>query len=734
MSDANIELLAPIIARVRTDTCCVKKPGTPPARINQALTPAKLAKHLNGGPVYGAYVMQPRASTTRIALFDFDNHKGASTWAEMQAAALRVLVAAHDAGLRANAFRSSGGSGVHLIFMWEDDQDAYSVRAAMRAVLESTGFKEGNIGGIAAGNVEIFPKQDVATDFGHMFVLPLGGKSVPLDTFELDDMPRYGAIDWQMSEPVEVAARPERAPVVSVAPADLAELASAVAAIPQGTDDEPDRDGYLKVVFGIHHASQGSEGGYALALGFASRSPTFEQTRFDSDWNSARTARDGATATFQTIKNIAREYGWEEPIGDDFEIIALAPDEQEAPPLPKFQRDRKGDILATVENVHLALLDPWVTGVEIAYDRFRDELMLTQRGAVEWRAFTDPDYMRLRIKLEKGGFKPIGREMIRDAVALIGDENRFDSAVLWLSRLEWDGQPRCAAFLQSYFGVAVSPYAKAVSLYLWSALAGRVMSPGVKADMVPVLVGPQGLGKSEGIAAMVPSEDHFVEVALDAHDDSMARKMRGVLIGEIAELRGLQTREIEAVKAFITRRHEKWVPKFKEFAITYPRRLLFMGTSNPEEILADETGNRRWLPVKVSTVDREAIARDRLQLWAESRELFGANGVMWRDAQALAEPEHAAFMVNDAWAQSIEGWLDESEFGEENLRRTTPIRIHDVLVGALRFNARDILQIHEKRVGRILTAMGFQRVTRRVTGKLAKVWVDPRHEGGEDLV
>lgn len=728
MSDANIELLAPIVARVRTDTCCVKKPGQPPARINQALTPAKLAKHLNGGPVYGAYVMQPRASTTRIALFDFDNHKGASTWAEMQAAALRVLVAAADVGLNANPFRSSGGSGVHLIFMWEDDQDAYSVRCAMRAVLDATGFTEGNIGGIAAGNVEIFPKQDVATDFGHMFVLPLGGKSVPLDTFELDDMPRYGAIDWQMSEPVEEQVRPERAtPIIHSPPADLAELASAVAAIPQGTDDEPDRDGYLKVVFGIHHATQGSEDGYALALGFASRSPTFEQSRFDNDWNSARTARDGATATFQTVKNIAREFGWEEPIGDDFEPMPpqVTATGKVVPERPALRRDSKSAILPTVENVQKSLASPAMVDWQIGYDAFRDELMWAPRETNEWRAFTDPDYFRLRIVLEQRGFKTVPKDIIRDAVAHAGDEHRFDSAVLWLRDLPaHDGTARIELFLTRYFGAEDTPYTRAVSLYLWTALAGRVLSPGVKADMVPILVGAQGIGKSSGIAAMVPSVDHFVEVSLGEKDDNLARTMRGKLVGEIAELRGLQTRELEAVKAFVTRTHEQWVPKFKEFAQLFPRRLVFIGTTNQNEFLADETGNRRWLPVNVTQADRDAIERDRLQLWAEARDTFGRSGVMWSEAQGLAGEAHAEHTVTDAWADSIEFWLNDSDFEGVEPRRAQPFRTHDVLVGALNFAPRDISRVHELRVGRLMVALGFEKAVRRVAGKNTKVWVD----------
>jgi predicted P-loop ATPase len=393
--------------------------------------------------------------------------------------------------------------------------------------------------------------------------------------------------------------------------------------------------------------------------------------------------------------------------------------------MPTLRRDSKGSILPTVENVQKSLASPAMVDWLIGYDAFRDELMWTPRGAVEWRSFTDPDYFRLRITLEQRGFKPVSKDIMRDAVAHAGDENKFDSAVTWLNGLPaHDGVARVETFLTRYFGVDDTPYTRAVSLYLWSAMAGRVLQPGVKADMVPILVGPQGIGKSSGIAAMVPSIEHFVEVSLGEKDDNLARTMRGKLVGEIAELRGLQTRDLETVKAFVTRTHEQWVPKFKEFAQLFPRRLVFIGTTNQNEFLADETGNRRWLPVNATFADRDAITADQLQLWAEARLKFIANGVMWSEAQALAGDAHAEHTVTDTWAESVEHWLNEPEFEGEIQRRATPIRTHDVLVGALNFVARDIQRVHENRVGRLMVALGFEKRVRRVDGRNTKVWVE----------
>lgn len=194
-------------------------------------------------------------------------------------------------------------------------------------------------------------------------------------------------------------------------------------------------------------------------------------------------------------------------------------------------------------------------------------------------------------------------------VLLAADENPFDSAMEWLKSLEWDGIPRIEKFYHTHFGTEDSAYTRAVSRYMWTALAGRVLKPGIKADMVPILVGAQGAGKSSVVAALSLIRLFFTEISFAEKDDDLARKMRGCLVAEISELRGLNTKELESIKAFVTRTHEKWIPKFKEFATQFPRRSLSIGTTNEDEFLGDKTGNRRWLPVEVGKMDVEGIKR-----------------------------------------------------------------------------------------------------------------------------
>ncbi|NRN27889.1 VapE domain-containing protein [Photorhabdus heterorhabditis] len=434
---------------------------------------------------------------------------------------------------------------------------------------------------------------------------------------------------------------------------------------------------------------------------------------------------------FTSIFALAQKVGWKNPATErgmpvaiseqDFDVIEAKDDEPA--PLPALKRDKYGQIESTIDNVAKAVARPDFCGLQIRFDQFRDEIMFTHSGAEQWQTFSDADYSRLRITLEQRSFKPVGRELIRDVVLLTADENPFDSAVTWLNSLKWDGVPRVEHFYNTHFGTEDSQYTRAVSLYMWTALAGRVMNPGCKADMVPILVGAQGCGKSTGVAALSPDPEFFTEVALGEKEDDLARKMRGRLVGEIGELRGLHTKELEAIKAFISRTHENWIPKYREFATQFPRRLVFIGTTNQDEFLADDTGNRRWLPVRVKNVDVAAIREDRLQLWAEARELFNRSGVAFQTAECLATEVHEQHMIKDVWLETVTRWLDEPDaITGEKPRGREFLLASDVLREALNFDVTRIGKREEMRVGNVLADCGYKRVRRTVNGKQIRVW------------
>jgi predicted P-loop ATPase len=218
------------------------------------------------------------------------------------------------------------------------------------------------------------------------------------------------------------------------------------------------------------------------------------------------------------------------------------------------------------------------------------------------------------------------------------------------------------------------------------------------------------------VAALVPDPEQFVDIDLQERDANLSRRMRGKLVAELSELRGLAKRDLESLKSFITRTHESWIPKFREFELIFPRRLVFVGTTNHEQFLEDETGNRRWLPVHVRAFNREAVERDRDQLWAEGAARWRAGGIAWAEAERLAAPVHAEHMVTDSWDYLIEKWLAEREEG------AAPFPMAEALRYGARLEPNQMNRAAELRAGRVLSALGWKSKMVRLNGRLTRRW------------
>jgi hypothetical protein len=376
-------------------------------------------------------------------------------------------------------------------------------------------------------------------------------------------------------------------------------------------------------------------------------------------------------------------------------------------------RAPNGDIAALANIAVPMIYHGGHIGRWIAYDAFTDDLMWARWDqpleSAAWKRLTDADVTFIRMQLEQRGMKKIGTELLRSSLYAAGKLRTMDSAKEWLGRQHWDGVPRIEMFAVDCWGWADTPYARAVGLYVWTALAGRVMEPGVQADMAPILVGLQGARKTSAIKAMSPHADMYTEIKLDAKDDDQSRALRGKLVGEIEELRGLNSRAIEEIKAFVSRRREAWVPKFKEFENHFDRRCLLIGTTNETEFLADPTGERRWLPGVCHSLNYDLIVDTRDQLWAEGARRFAMDGVAWKDAERLAEKEHPRFKIGDSWERTITRWLDDTDELSGHAMDKGFITTEEVMSRALFIQPAHQNRGHEVRVQKALRAMGFKR-------------------------
>ena len=295
-----------------------------PYRIAAPLQKQHLEEHVAGTMPVGLSPIAPGTSTTRIALLDFDSHKGEVDWPSLTAVAARVDRELAARELYADAYRSRGGKGIHLYLYWGEPQDAYSVRALLTDILHQCGLANGTKG-VARGQVEIFPKQDSVPEdgYGNMFILPLAGASVPLDK-DMRTLPREQSPEiLPLSEPVPAYEKPTE-PVFTEHehPESLNTLAGALNALP---NDDLDYDAWRDVIFGIHHATGGSEEGLALARQWSAKSGKHDDAFLtERVWPYAKSERGGPVKTVQHIFNKAHATGWNDDIVNQFPMLDTA--------------------------------------------------------------------------------------------------------------------------------------------------------------------------------------------------------------------------------------------------------------------------------------------------------------------------------------------------------------------------------------------------------------------------
>lgn len=431
-----------------------------------------------------------------------------------------------------------------------------------------------------------------------------------------------------------------------------------------------------------------------------------------------------ASCAKRTDQDFLKALGVYESEFEQLPALYVAPEEEKEKDLPRWIRDKHGQPEATLYNLRLALERSDICRYTPRYDTFRDEVIYCNCEGT-WHPESDEIPIEIRMRLEASyQFKPIGREIMRDSIWYVAKRNKTDTAQDWLNSLVWDGKPRIVTFLSDYLGCEDSPYTRAVSLYLWTGLAGRVLEPGLKADMIPVLQSPEGYRKSSAIEMIAPSPEQFVELNFTEKDADLARKMRGALIGEIAELQGLRTRELEGILAWCSRRFEKWIPKFKEYSSTFPRRLMFIATTNEDEFLDGVRKHRRWLPVRVKDLaDTDRIMKHRNVLWAEARELFLAEGLHFEQADALAVHQREESRIKDTWEDVIREWLQTPD----SLDDTSPqdrdfITLLDVARYALNLDPKNLKRFDEKKIADCLRALNYAPSRRYVGGSQTRVW------------
>ncbi len=366
--------------------------------------------------------------------------------------------------------------------------------------------------------------------------------------------------------------------------------------------------------------------------------------------------------------------------------------------------DKKGFPKACLANAITALtFAPEWAGV-LAYDEFSFNVVSISPlpwkaldGVMEWGAQDD---RLLTDWLQHQGIL-LGLEIVGQAVETVARKQARHPLREYLDALTWDGVERLNYWLQFYLGAEDSIFCRAVaSKFCLSAIA-RAYQPGVKADCVLILEGAQGIRKSTAIESLFGTR-FFTDDISDLGSKDAALQVAGVWVVELGELDSMNKVETGRIKAFVSRKIDRFRPPYGKRTISAPRSCVFVGTVNHDTYLKDETGARRFWPIRCHTINHEQLALDRDQLWAEAISRYHAGETWWLDTDEQheqAEEAQADRYEGDPWGELIKPWIE----GRNSVKTT------EILQSCLNKPHDQWSHSDKIRISRILTAAKWER-------------------------
>lgn len=359
----------------------------------------------------------------------------------------------------------------------------------------------------------------------------------------------------------------------------------------------------------------------------------------------------------------------------------------------------------------------------VYYDSFLCRMI--SRG----QPWTDVDEINVMLYLQRVlAIRKIAKETVRNAILSIAMRNKRHAVQDWLKSLPvWDRVPRLATLFSDHFGAPQSEYSSAVGRCFIVSLVARAMIPGCKADNVVILEGKQGIRKSTALEAIVGKE-WFATAHHEVTDKDFLQAFRGKWMIEIAELDSFQRSELEAVKSMVSRPFDTYRVSYGHYAEDWKRQVIFAATTNKDNWNLDETGARRFQPLRTTEIDIAAIRKAREQLFAEGLYLFNlvpldadetqrtaAGADWWMTPKEMTQKEQDDRYEEDPWTEVVVEYL--------GIKRS--ISATELLTNAVKLdlNKQDVKE--QRRIGRILRRLGWIRGTERAGNSTRKVWMLP---------
>lgn len=263
-------------------------------------------------------------------------------------------------------------------------------------------------------------------------------------------------------------------------------------------------------------------------------------------------------------------------------------------------------------------------------------------------------------------------------------------------------------------------------------------------DIVPVLVGGQGIGKTTFVQWLAMEDELYSDLGSGLKskfgNEETFKKIRGKLIVELGEMKIMRdSNDVEQVKSFVSKTTSDIDIKYVEQQYQTPVTASYIGTSNPMQFLSDNTGNRRFNPIKLKNIDLKFISskkgkdlirkihvffndlalsmnKEELLAWVKfTPELDALMNQYCEEALITYSDYEACITVIKRWWN---GWGEKSAAPEGS-------ELMQADVERMCYEQGYHMRISQKSCQRAIETSGLKRVIKTDGGRIRNVWIKP---------
>ena len=330
----------------------------------------------------------------------------------------------------------------------------------------------------------------------------------------------------------------------------------------------------------------------------------------------------------------------------------------------------------------------------------------------------------------------VTKQVIIDYITRYATRNRYNPILEAIKSVKWDGIDRVEQIYNTFKIPANTDeglYSRAFILkWLEQCVCGlfnNIDNP-FSLDIILVFQGKQGIGKTRFFEMLALNSRYFGEgISLDPRDKDSVMQATSKWISELGEIGSTMRKDMDTVKAFLTKSTDEYRTPYGRASLHYPRMTSFVGTVNDEQFLIDQTGNRRFVTIPLApdlVIDYKTQIKpfDALQLWAQIYNLVKDEDKsscfrLDETEKQHLEKRNSSFVKPMKAEYEVLDILEEQQTPEQGYICTFKemtviefIRYHN-----LKYDART--------VGKVLKKYGYEPKSKRVNGEPRRVIMLP---------